>query len=130
MEKLLSKIPDWLIISFLIGLLGWTLFKIRQLFKFISHSLFGEDGGDYKELTGAAGFFGFVAMLVKHLLDSSYTPDVSLLTACVGIVLTLAGINKAGSLLNKHIDNIKGSKEEKNKIITKKENDNEEGMDI
>ena len=106
LEKIIDRIPDWLLIPIIISILVFVIIKIKQIFNFLVIGLFGEDKKPtYKELTGALGFVGIAFMLIEHLVDHTYKPDLDLLIFCAVIVLTMSGLDRVLDIFDKYISN-------------------------
>lgn len=105
LEKYIANyLPDWAIVILIILLMTYILYKIRSISSFLKKALFKDDGPDYKELTGAMGFIGISLMIIIHLIDRTYKPDIQLLGVCVIIVFGNSGIKEGSKLIDLYIN--------------------------
>jgi len=101
--KLYNEVWDWVLLGLKLTGVVILLIYMKRVLLILKEIFFGKEGYDYREFIGAVAAAGFIGMLIKHFVDSTYEPNLYLLGACLVVIFVLAGIKEGTALLNKFI---------------------------
>ena len=118
-DRIFSVLSEWSLNTIVIVSIVFILMQLKRILHFIFVKFFGkEKTPNYKEIMSSLGFVGIFIMVIKHLLDPSYKPDMTLLIFFGFITLTMAEFDKL-------LEIIKPLLLDKINKISKKEEENE-----